>query len=110
MSEIITLGELTLDPRVQGPIWSYGGGQLDVNVLYFDRGEGVAEHVNPELDVWLVVIGGAGEALVGGVAHPLAVGTCLYIPAGVARAIRSTGESLVYASAHQKRRGLMPDQ
>jgi mannose-6-phosphate isomerase-like protein (cupin superfamily) len=85
------------------------GAQLDVNVLDFDRGEGVAEHVNPALDVWLVVIDGTGEAIVRGVVHLLAVGTCLYIPAGAERAIRSTGEPLVYASAQSKRRGLMPD-
>jgi mannose-6-phosphate isomerase-like protein (cupin superfamily) len=55
------------------------------------------------------VIGGSGEAVVGGVSTPLAVGTCLYVPAGATRAIRSVGGPLVYASAHPKRRGLMPE-
>ncbi len=105
----ITLADLPLNPAIQGPLWSHGGAQMDVNVLYFDKGEGVAEHVNDALDVWLVVIQGVGEAVINGESHPLTVGTCLYIPAGASRAIRSLGDPLLYASAHPKRRGLMPE-
>lgn len=105
----ISLEELNLNPEIQGPIWSHGGAQMDVNILYFDNGEGVAEHINHNLDVWLIVLHGSGEAHLDGVRHPLEPGTILYIPAGHRRGFHSTGGPLVYASAHQKRRGLMPE-
>lgn len=104
----VTLEDLLFDPMRQGPIWSHGGEQLDVNVLYFDKGEGVAAHINATLDVWWVVIAGEGEAVINGEVSLVTVGTCLYIPAGATRAMRSLGGPLVYASVHTKRRGLMP--
>jgi quercetin dioxygenase-like cupin family protein len=108
MLEKVTLEELSLHPDAQGAVWSHKGRQLAVNVLYFDKGDGVPAHVNEELDVWIVVLQGQGEATVDGESHTLTPGTCLYIEAGSERAIRSTGDRLVYASAHQARRGLMP--
>src|SRR5688500_16780158 len=106
----ITLAELEqlFDPNRQGPLWSHSGDQLDVNLLHFSSGEGVEAHVNDVLDVWLVVIRGTGEAWVDGTRYDLIPGTCLYLPAGCERAIRSTADPLIYASAHQKRPGLMP--
>jgi quercetin dioxygenase-like cupin family protein len=104
----IKLEDLTLDPTRQGPIWAHGGAQLDVNILYFDQGEGVPAHTNTLLDVWLVVLQGAGEAWLDGERLELTPGTCLYIPAGRERAIRATGGPLIYASAHSKRPALMP--
>jgi quercetin dioxygenase-like cupin family protein len=104
----VALDALSLDPGVQGPIWSHGGEQLDVNLLYFDEGSGVPPHVNQSLDVWIVVIQGEGEAQIDGAVYPLSRGTCLYIAAGSERAIHSTGGPLIYASAHQKRGPLRP--
>jgi len=105
---VISFEELTLDPMKQGPIWSHRGGQLDVNILYFEAGQGVELHTNPSLDVWVIVISGAGEATIDNGVYSLAPGTCLYIPAGASRSIRSVTTSLVYASCHQKRPALMP--
>ena len=108
MSKAISLTELTLTSDVQGAIWSHGGEQLNVNLLSFTEGEGVDAHINHALDVWLVVIQGTGEAMVDGKRIPLDVGTCLYITAGASRAIHAGSGGLLYASAHQKRGGLMP--
>lgn len=102
------LDELSLTPTVQGAIWSHGGAQLDVNLLYFDEGNGVPTHVNRNLDVWLVVLEGEGEAEIDGVVYRLERGNCLYIVAGSERAIRSTGGPFLYASAHQRRGALRP--
>ncbi|MBA3533958.1 MAG: cupin domain-containing protein [Ardenticatenales bacterium] len=81
---------------------------MDVNILSFGPGEGIEPHVNETLDVWLVVIRGTGDAWINDEHHDLAPGTCLYLPAGCRRAIRSTADPLLYASAHPKRPGLMP--
>jgi quercetin dioxygenase-like cupin family protein len=108
MLEQVSIGDLSLHPDVQGAVWSHKGNQLAVNVLYFDKGEGVPLHVNEHLDVWIVVLQGRGQAIVNGESHTLVAGSCLYIEAGSERAIHSTGEPLVYASAHQARGGLMP--
>jgi mannose-6-phosphate isomerase-like protein (cupin superfamily) len=108
MSQTISLTNLTPTAAVQGAIWSYGGAQMDVNLLYFIEGEGVDTHINHALDVWLVVIQGTGEAMVDGTLIPLEVGTCLYIIAGATRSIVAGSAGLLYASAHNKRGGLMP--
>ena len=105
---IISLEELVLNPMKQGPIWSHRGGQLDVNILYFEEGQGVELHTNHGLDVWVVVIEGAGTATIENEVYPLTPGTCLYSPAGASRSIRAADRSLVYASCHQKRAALMP--
>ncbi|MDQ4076429.1 MAG: cupin domain-containing protein [Chloroflexota bacterium] len=109
MTEKVSLADLTFNPNVQGPLWSHGGAQLDVNLLYFDEGNGVPVHVNHTLDVLVVVVQGRGEAEVDSERYVLKPGTCLYIPSGSTRAIRSTGGPLVYASAHCKRDKLMPN-
>lgn len=105
---IISAHDLTLNPLRQGAVWSHQGEQLNVNILYFEAGEGIALHTNPILDVWVVVISGEGEATIDGVVHHLTAGTCFYIPAGASRSIHAQ-TALVYASCHQKRPALMPD-
>jgi quercetin dioxygenase-like cupin family protein len=92
----------------QGALWSRETEDLDVNVVAFSAGGGVEEHVNGEVDVLVVVLSGNGQARVGDIGYPLAAGTALLIPKGVARAIRCTEGRLVYVSCHRRRRGLMP--
>jgi hypothetical protein len=43
------------------PIWTHQSDDLNVNLLVFERGDGVAEHVNAEVDVLLVGVAGQGE-------------------------------------------------
>ena len=105
---VISLAELILNPMKQGPLWSHRGGQLDVNILYFAEGQGVDLHTNSGLDVWVVVIDGAGTATIDEEFYDLTPGTCLYIPAGASRSIRAVDTALVYATCHQTRSALMP--
>jgi hypothetical protein len=47
-----------------GPIWSVNSEQLNVNLLRLPTGDGVAEHVNNDVDVVLIVFEGNGELTV----------------------------------------------
>lgn len=91
-----------------GPLASITSAQLNVNLLRLAPGDAIAEHVNAEVDVLLVVVDGAGELVVDGAARPLRAGHVVVIPRGAARALRCAGAPLVYISCHQRRGGLRP--
>jgi quercetin dioxygenase-like cupin family protein len=91
-----------------GPIWSVNSEQLNVNLVRLPTGDAVAEHVNREVDVLLVVFEGAGELIIAGEQYPLGPGRAVVIPIGVARAIQCTVGPLVYLLCHRRRAGLMP--
>ena len=97
------------DARSPGVQWACESEDLDVTLLaWLNPGSGVAPHVNDEVDVLLMVVGGAGEVTVEGVVHPLQAGEALLMPRGAARAIRCAGERFTYLSVHRRRRGLYP--
>jgi mannose-6-phosphate isomerase-like protein (cupin superfamily) len=88
--------------------WSTRSADLNVNLLHFRAGDGVAAHVNTEVDVLLVGVSGEGEVLVGEAIYPLGVGRVVLIPKALERSIRATSDHLSYLSCHRARRGLMP--
>ena len=82
---------------------------LDLNLVRFAAGAGVAPHLNREVDVLMVVMVGSGTVTVENEAVTLSAGKAVLIPKGVERAIRSAEEDeLVYLTVHRRRRGLMP--
>jgi quercetin dioxygenase-like cupin family protein len=83
---------------------------LNVNLIVWDPGEGVVEHVNEEVDVLLVGISGAGIVEVEGREHTLQAGQALIVAKGSRRAIRSTGERFAYLTCHRLRPGLWPQR
>jgi quercetin dioxygenase-like cupin family protein len=91
-----------------GPIWSVNSEQLNVNLLRLAPGDAIAEHVNAEVDVVLVIFEGRGELTVDGAAYALGPGRVVAIPRGVRRAMRCTAGPLVYLTCHRRRAGLMP--
>lgn len=91
-----------------GPIWSVNSEQLNVNLLRLPGGDGVAPHVNSEVDVILVIFEGNGELTVDTVVYPLRPGLAVVVPRGVTRAMRCTAGPLVYLTCHRRRAGLMP--
>ena len=88
--------------------WSTRSTDLNVNLLHFQAGDGVAPHVNAEVDVLLVGIAGEGEVLAGAATYPLRPGRVVLIPKGLERSTRATSEHVSYLSCHRARRGLMP--
>ena len=88
--------------------WSTRSADLNVNLLHFREGDGVAAHVNAEVDVFLVGVSGEGDVLVGLEPYPLRPGRVVLIPKGLERSTRATSERFSYLSCHRARRGLMP--
>ena len=88
--------------------WSTRSQDLNVNLLHFGAGDGVAPHVNAEVDVLLVGVAGEGEIQAGAMTYPLRPGRVILIPKGLERATHATGEHFAYLSCHRARPGLMP--
>lgn len=105
---VIDVAAALRDATHNGPIWSVNSEQLNVNLVRLPTGDVIAEHVNREVDVLLVVFEGAGELTVEGEPYALRPGRALVIPVGVGRAIRCTARPLVYLLCHRRRAGLMP--
>ena len=105
---IIDIGTSLRQASNDGPIWGVNSEQLNVNLLRLPAGDGIAAHVNTELDVVLVVFEGSGELTVNDVVYPLRAGRAVVVPRGATRAIRCTAGPLVYLTCHRRRSGLMP--
>lgn len=91
-----------------GVNWAVQSDDLNVNLLVFAQNDGVAEHVNSEVDVLLVAIAGSGEVTLGEDVFQLRAGSTLLIPKGVRRAIVSRAAQFAYLSCHRRRSGLWP--
>ena len=100
--------EQALQATHDGPIWSAASEQLNANVLRFRTGDGVAPHVNNEVDVLMMVVAGTGELLLGETWQPVAAGQIVLIERGTQRAVRCDKGELVYLACHRRRPGLMP--
>jgi quercetin dioxygenase-like cupin family protein len=104
-ADLIALGRSQND---RGAIWTHSSEDLNVNLLRFERGEGVPEHVNAEVDVLLVAIEGEGSIEIDGDALKLKAGQACIIPKGARRSIHSDATAFIYLSCHRRRGGLWP--
>jgi len=91
-----------------GPQWGEASEELNITALSWGKNQGVAAHVNAELEVCIVVVAGEGEATIDGEKFALRSGVALVVPRGSTRAIASSSEQLTYYSIHRRRPGLMP--
>jgi len=94
----------------QGAVWTRQSEDLNVNLLVFAAGEGVAEHVNTEVDVLLVGIAGAGTVAVDGKREMLRAGQSLVIPKGARCGTQGSSDRFVYLTCHRSRGGLWPSR
>jgi quercetin dioxygenase-like cupin family protein len=99
------LARLESDPG-PGVIWSYGGEDLNANVMAFEGGAGVDEHVNTEVDVLMVGLSGEGTLILNGKPEPFGAGRLVVVPKGTRRTVRSGEDRLVYLTCHRRRGGL----
>jgi quercetin dioxygenase-like cupin family protein len=106
--EIVDFAALARVATAPGAVWTHQSEDLNVNLLVFSAGDGVAEHVNTEVDVLLVGIAGAGAVTVDGTHQILRAGQALLIPKGAKRGIRSESDSFAYLTCHCRRGGLWP--
>ena len=86
-----------------GPLWGMASTDLNATLLAWPPAHDVAEHLNAELDVLIIVLGGHGNAIVDGEPHDLAAGSALLIPRGTRRRITAGATGLRYLSVHRRR-------
>jgi quercetin dioxygenase-like cupin family protein len=107
-AEMVELAALAHAVTTPGAAWTRQSEDLDVNLLVFPAGQGVAEHLNTEVDVLLVGVVGEGVVDVDGKCHILRAGHALVIPKGANRGTRSLSDPFAYLSCHRRRGGLRP--
>jgi quercetin dioxygenase-like cupin family protein len=71
--------------------------------LAWPSGHEVAEHVNAELDVLVIVLDGHGAVVIDGETHALAAGSAILIPCGTRRRITAGETGVRYLSVHRRR-------
>jgi uncharacterized cupin superfamily protein len=86
-----------------GPVWGMASADLNATLLAWPAGHAVAEHVNAELDVLVVVLEGDVVAVVDAEEHPLTAGTALLIERGATRELRAGPGGVRYLSVHRRR-------
>ncbi len=85
-------------------IWALEeSGDLNANLVRFDAGGGVEEHVNDEVDVLFVGVAGSGTVRVEGEEHALSAGTLVFVPKGVRRSTRASPDGFAYLTVHRRR-------
>jgi quercetin dioxygenase-like cupin family protein len=104
------LASLTRAASAQGAAWTHQSEDLDVNLLVFASGQGVAEHINTEVDVLLVGIAGAGAVTIDGTRHILSAGQALVIPKSARRSTEGVSAPFAYLTCHRRRAGLRPSR
>ena len=88
----------------EGAVWTLeGSGDLNANLVRFETGGGVGEHLNDEVDVVIVGISGSGSVRVDGGEHPLSNGVMVFVPRGVRRYTRAVSDEFAYLSVHRRR-------
>jgi mannose-6-phosphate isomerase-like protein (cupin superfamily) len=87
----------------EGPIWGTATEDLNATLLVWPPGHEVAEHVNDERDVLLVVVAGAALVTVDGGDVAVGAGHALLVEKGRSRAIRAGAEGVRYLSVHRRR-------
>nr|WP_228047467.1 cupin domain-containing protein [Saccharopolyspora sp. HNM0983] len=92
-----------------GVLWKLAepGRQLDANLVHLAADQHVPAHAEPDVDVLLLVVRGAGVLRSDHVpGRELTEGTVLWLPRGSTRSITARDEGLSYFTAHMRRPGL----
>jgi quercetin dioxygenase-like cupin family protein len=88
----------------EGSVWTLEeSGDLNANLVRFDRGGGVGKHVNEEVDVLLVGVAGSGFARVSGEDHTLSAGTLVFVPKGAGLSTIALSDGFAYLTVHRRR-------
>ena len=88
----------------EGVIWTLReSGELNANLVRFEAGGGVGEHVNEELDVIVVGVSGSGSVQVDGRELPVSEGAIIFIPRGARRSTLASSGDFTYLSVHRRR-------
>ncbi|MFD7301326.1 cupin domain-containing protein [Streptomyces pharetrae] len=99
---------LSADPAAAGgALWRLAEPrrQLDANLIRIPPGGRITPHVEPELDVLVLVVAGSGT-LGTEPPQPLTAGSLVWLPRGAVRSLTADGEGLSYVTVHRRRAAL----
>ncbi len=101
----VSLGEIAASAHGRaGVVWALeASSELNANLVRFEAGGGIGEHVNDEVDVIIVGIWGSGFVEVNGEEHPVSNGTMTFVPKGAQRSTRSATGGFAYLIVHRRR-------
>lgn len=93
-------------------LWS-GSNQLQTNVVSLAAREHIDAHVEPELDVTVVLLAGSLELRLGadpGLADVTSARApaVVVLPAGTRRSLTAGADGVTYLTAHRRRTGMLP--
>lgn len=94
--------DLNADDGV-GPLWGMASEELNATLLAWPGGHAVAEHVNAERDVLVVVLAGAATVVIDDAEHALGAPGAILVPRGARRAVRAGEGGVRYLSVHRRR-------
>jgi quercetin dioxygenase-like cupin family protein len=103
------LAELTADPVERaGARWTLSepGRQLDANLIRLPAGHRVDTHLEPDLDVIVVVVAGSGTIGTPEGSRSIAEGAIAWLPRASTRSITAGPAGLSYLTVHRRRPGL----
>ena len=87
-----------------GVIWALrGSDDLNANLVRFDAGGGVGEHVTEVVDVLFVGVAGSGSVRVDGKEHVLSAGALVFAPRGARRSTSALSDGFAYLTVHRRR-------
>lgn len=107
-ASVADLAALAAEGAARQPAWAHLSEDLNVNLLVWEAGQGVEEHLNAEVDVLLVGVAGEGVVVVDGLSCSLRAGQALIVPKGARRGIRAGSGRFAYLTCHRRRGGLWP--
>ena len=87
-----------------GVIWTLlESNDLNANLVRFEAGGGVGEHINDEVDVIFVGVSGTGSVLTNGEESSLSAGTLVLVRKGTRRSTLALSEGFSYLTVHLRR-------
>jgi quercetin dioxygenase-like cupin family protein len=84
-------------------LWGFATEDLNVNLVAWPAGDGVASHTNTAVDVLIVVIDGVLAVDIDGNVQAVRDGQAIVIPRGTTRSLTATGGAVRYLSTHRRR-------
>ena len=100
--------DLAAPAGAAGPLWGLQSDELNATLLAWPPGGGVAEHVNDQLEVLMVVLDGSARVTLDGDGLDLEAGHLLLIPRGRTRSVTAGAGGVRYLSVHRRRGPLLP--
>ena len=87
-----------------GAIWTLEhSDELNANLVRFDAGGGVGEHINEEVDILFLGVAGSGSVRVDGEEHALSAGRLVFVPLGARRSTVTSSDGFSYLTVHRRR-------